>query len=160
MITKQAQRGGSFEYTGYMELAWDFDYNCIRTAWSTYSDMNWGEHSYCYGAYLDYISAEKQCFREETGLYSVEQNLNGWLNEYTQWYSDGYVDPVWGEGSYNVIGHDTELKFIYFRNDGAIEFIQDASEREVDYIYYFPNGLSLDSSVWGVWDFNHKYSAP
>lgn len=68
------------------------------------------------------------------------------------------MDPIWDEGSYHVIGHETELQFIYFRDDGAIEFIQDASEPDIDYIYYFPNGLSEDPKVWGVWDYNHKYS--
>lgn len=64
-------RDQKFDYAGYMEMSWDFDYNCFRTAFSSYSDQRWSEQSYCNGVSLDYSSWNGYCLREEENI-SVE----------------------------------------------------------------------------------------
>ena len=52
----------------------------------------------------------------------------------------------------------TEWTFIYQRpSDRAIEFIVDASYTDVDAVFYFPSGLTVDNSTYGVWDYEMKY---
>ena len=55
------EKGKSPVYNGFLEMSWDFDYDCYRYAWAQYSDDSWGEESSCNGRYIAYDSTTDQC---------------------------------------------------------------------------------------------------
>jgi hypothetical protein len=84
--------------------------------------------------------------------------MNTWLDQFTVSYGAGFTDPIWGYNNYHVLEHKSEFTYIYMRpTDNAIEFVVNANNQGVDYVAYFPAGLTVDNSTQGVWDYNLRY---
>jgi len=47
---------GSYTYEGTTSFSWDFDYNCARQYFYSYSDYTWGEATYCNNVVTSYDS--------------------------------------------------------------------------------------------------------
>lgn len=71
---------------------------------------------------------------------------------------NSFTDPVWQLDEFSVIKNPLTSQLLYIRSeDNAVQFIVDQSDKDEDFIYYFPTGIVEDKSVNGVWDFNMKY---
>lgn len=82
------------------------------------------------------------------------------MKDFTIAWGAGYSDPVWGYDTYKVVEHKSDWTYLYIRpTDNVIEFIVDSNNANVDYIAYFPAGLTWDKTVIGVWDYTLKYAS-
>ena len=147
---------GTYEYKGQLSVSWDFDYNCMRQLTQGY-DEYLVEAAYCDNILTEY-HYKQGCSKNYIGLHNIEKNIKDELNEFTINWGSGFSDPVWGLDNYQVLEHRTEWLYIYQRpSDRAIEFIVDASQSQYDVVVYFPDGLTLDNNVTGVWDYELRY---
>ena len=148
---------GTYEYAGETSFSWDFDYNCARSYFEQYSDNTWAESTYCNNVATSYHS-QYGCYTENVGYVNLENETKNWVNDFTINWGVGFTDPVWGLDNYQVLEHRTEWTYIYQRPaDRAIEFIVDASHSQYDVVVYFPSGLTVDNTTYGVWDYEMKY---
>jgi Ca2+-binding EF-hand superfamily protein len=147
---------GTYAYEGSMSFSWDFDYNCARSYFYSYSDYAWGESTYCQNVVTAYDS-RYGCYSEDIGYINMESGIKNWTNDFTINWGSGFTDPVWGYDNYQVLEHKSEWTYIYQRPaDRAIEFIVHANGNYDD-VVYFPAGLTVDNTVNGVWDYALKY---
>ena len=149
---------GTYAYEGSSSFSWDFDYNCARTYYYSYSTYEWAESSYC-NNYLTEYHSTNGCSKQYVGYQSIEQQTNAFVNEFTISWGNGYGDPVWGYDQYRVLEHSSDYTYMYIRpSDGAIEYIVESFPNyQADVVTYFPYGLTVDNTTYGVWDYDLKY---
>lgn len=148
---------GTYNYEGSTSFSWDFDYNCVRSYAYSYSDYQWAESSYCNNVVTEYHSLYG-CSQQNVGYISLEKEMNDWVDDFTISWGTGFTDPVWGYDNYHVLEHKSDWAYIYMRpSDNAIEFIVDASGGNYDMVAYFPSGLTVDNTTYGVYDFELRY---
>jgi hypothetical protein len=158
LMSKSKSGNGGVVYEGYTELSYDFDYDCMRNAFSNYTDYTFTESVLCQGTQRDYSSAKDSCtYKDNQG--SVETIFTTWLQGFVSYLGDGMLDPVWRKRSdFSVIKNPTTKQLLYIRqSDKAVQFLVDNSDSEKTYIQYFPTGIKWDQDINGVWDFNFKY---
>ena len=152
-----AYYNNTYNYEGSTSFSWDFDYNCIRSYWYSYSDYSWGESSYCNG-YLKEDTSYSTCQQSYYGYYDLEAQYESWLADFTISWGAGYKDPVWGYDNYHVYEHKRDWTYLYVRpSDQVIEFIVDSNNYDADIVSYFPSGLTWDKTVSGVYDYELRY---
>ena len=157
----QSYHNGTYNYAASTSFSWDFDYNCARTFMQEYNGNNdWIESVYCQNQVTEY-SSRNGCSSYYAGYYSIEQEMNKKIDEFTLSWGSGFADPVWGYDNYHVLEHKSDYVYIYMRpSDRAIEFIVDASYGNgVDHVMYYPSGLTVDNSTIGVWDYDLRYGS-
>lgn len=95
------------------------------------------------------------CHSENVGYYNLEAQTNEFLDGFTISWGQGYSDPVWGYNTYHVLEHKSDYTYVYMRpSDKAIEYIVESFPNyQADVVTYFPYGLTVDNSTYGVWDF-------
>ena len=148
---------GTYNYEGSTSFSWDFDYNCARSYFYSYTDYSWAEASYC-NNYVNAYHSLYGCESYYAGYYSLEQETNKWLDDFTISWGSGFTDPVWGYDNYHVLEHKSEWTYIYMRpSDKAIEFIVDSNYGDSDVVVYYPSGLTVDNTTYGVWDYDLRY---
>lgn len=156
-LFSKTKKGGA-SYQGYIELSYDMDYDCMRTAFSNYTDMSFQESTYCKGVLTEYTSFAKECRTDRSVTKKVSDLISGWVGTFVRNLGTDFADPIWREGDYSVIKNPLANQLLYIRqSDKAVEFIVDQNDLVDDFIYFFPTGLVEDRTVLGVWDFNMKY---
>ena len=83
------------------------------------------------------------------------------MDQFSISWGSGYSDPVWNYGNYHVLEHKSDYTYIYMRpSDNAIEYVVESYPNyQADVVTYYPYGLSVDNSTFGVWDFDLKYAS-
>jgi hypothetical protein len=154
-------KGKSAAYEGYIELAYDFDYDCMRTAFFNYTDLSFQESTYCKGKLSEYDSLNKRCVKSRPRAPStVEATVTGWVNSFIRNMGTSFADPIWQRGSYSIIKNPTANLLLYIKESvNAVEYIVDQSNPNKTFYYYFPALIRSDKEVTGVWDFNMKYGS-
>jgi hypothetical protein len=63
---------------------------------------------------------------------------------FTESLGEGYGDPLYGKGSYELIEHEDEYQFVYLRpEDKAVAyFVESFPYYGLDIVYRFPHGLT------------------
>lgn len=148
---------GTYNYEASTSFSWDFDYNCARSYAYSYSTYEWAEAAYCNNQVTEYTSAYG-CSSYYAGYQNLESQVNDFLSEFSISWGNGFTDPVWGYDNYHVLEHKSDYTYIYMRpSDNVIEFIVDSNNYQHDVVMYYPSGLTLDNSTYGVWDYELRY---
>lgn len=152
---------GTYSYEVSASFSWDFDYNCARAYAYSYSTYDWAESSYCNNKMTEYSSTQGSCQTENVGYIDLEEQVKAELDQFTISWGSGYADPVWSYGNYHVLEHKSDYTYIYMRpSDNAIEYIVESYPNyQADVVTYYPYGLSVDNSTYGVWDYELRYAS-